>query len=86
MEKRTDGTTVHRLQLRSGNDWRDLAKTTCRADGVMLAQEFTFIDPRGDLVTGKLNQSQINVGSLPTALFKLPDSVAVKDLRNGQPQ
>jgi hypothetical protein len=87
VETRPDGLVVRRFQLLSGGDWRDVSTTTCRPDGVMLEQAFTFIDPRGNMLAGRLTQSNIDVAPLQRGLFEIPDTVKMVDprIRSTQP-
>lgn len=86
VDKRPDGTVVRRFQILSGGEWRDISTTTCRPDGVMLEQEFTFVDPHGHLLVGRLTQSIIDVGPLPKTLFDVPGSIEISDPRIQRPQ
>ena len=78
VDKRPDGTIVQRFQLLSGGEWRDISTTTCRPDGVMLEQAFTFVDPHGNLLAGSLIQRDIEVGPLPKALFEVPEPIVIR--------
>jgi hypothetical protein len=78
VDKQPDGTAVRHTQLLADGEWKDVTTTICRPDGVMLEQKFIFPDINGNLLNGRLTQSDINVGPLSKSLFEVPASVVLK--------
>jgi hypothetical protein len=76
-EVRPDGTRGRIQQVQSHGRWLEVSRTTCRADGVMLMQNFVSIDPKGQEITGSVTQDHIQLGAQPAALFEVPPGVHV---------
>jgi hypothetical protein len=78
VDKQPDGTAIRHTQLLADGEWKDVTTTVCRPDGVMLEQKFILLDTHGNLLNGRLTQSDIDVGPLSKSLFEVPASVVLK--------
>lgn len=72
-----DGTHVKHLQFRSSGAWVDISTTQCSATGIALHQTFASIDLQGNPTHGEMTQTNIRIGRLPDALFRLPDNITI---------
>jgi hypothetical protein len=59
--------------------WHEIGRTTCRADGAVLATTFTVNLPGSDeIVTGQMTQNITATAPLDPNLFKVPPQVKIK--------
>jgi hypothetical protein len=59
--------------------WHEVGRTTCRADGAVLATTFTITLPgSSEIVTGHMTQNITASGPLDPNLFKVPPQVKIE--------
>ena len=72
-----DGLKVITIELKDDKgSWQQIARTTCRADGVLLEKEFTVPGPGGGApVVGHMTQSVLSIGPVDAGMFKVPPDI-----------
>ena len=79
-EEDQGGAKVYTIELIDDKGgWNQIARSTCRDDGVLLDKTFAVPAPGGaGTLTGHMTQKIIAVGPLDPALFKAPAQVKIK--------
>jgi len=61
--------------------WHEISRTTCRADGAVLATTFKVTLPgSNEIVTGQMTQKITSTGPLDPNLFSVPPQVTIKQV------
>jgi hypothetical protein len=77
-----NGNTLKHNQIFGDDKWQDVSTTTCRADNVMLSEQFIVVDPNKQMVRGSAQQTEISIHPLSTDLFRVPSSVNIVEPPN----